>query len=182
MRGSRDCTGSGPTSDPPCWSAPIYKIHPSLELRSYRYMATGSDMSTTPSDAWNELGKSRFLRHGRPISRPTSLMVYLTQESLQTPKPTPDWTDNSPTSLKTTVYITLLSNKKRPPPLVFSTPSWLQWPQPTTPKPVRSPTWSHWASTSASGCVNTPSAPATDKQSNYGPSWTSFSLLGINSS
>ena len=139
-------------------------------------------MSTTPSNAWIDLGKCRFLRHGGQLRRPTSWMFSPTQELLQTHRPTSNSIEVSPFRLKHTKLRTLQSNEKRPPPLALSNPLWPQCPSPTTPKPVRSPTWSNWDSTSTSGCVNTLSAPVTNKKANYEPYWTLSSLLGIESS
>ena len=161
MRANRDSTGSGPISAPPCRSALFPKIHPSLDLKSCRYMDTGSGMPSTPSAEWTNLGKSQFLRHGGQLQRTTSWMASSTQESLPMPRPTPDWTDVSPGSSKPTAWKTLRSNKKRPSHSASSTPSSPQHPSPPIPKPVRSPTWSNWASTSASDHVNTPSALTT---------------------
>ena len=64
MRANRDSTGSGPIYAPPCQSALLSKIYPSLELKSCRYMDTGSDTPSTLSTKWTDLVKSRFLRHG----------------------------------------------------------------------------------------------------------------------
>ena len=122
MQGIRDCTGSGPTSAPPCWLDLLYKIHPSLELRSCRYTDTGYNTPTTPNDAWTDFGNSRFLRHGGQLLRPTSWMASPTQEILQAPRPTPDWTDVSPVSLKPTAPRNLWKNQKNSPSLVLSTP------------------------------------------------------------
>ena len=72
IRTNRDSTGSGPISAPPYRSALLSKIHPSLKLKSCRYMDTGSDMPSTPSAEWTDLGKSRFLRHGGKLRQPTS--------------------------------------------------------------------------------------------------------------
>ena len=143
MPNIRGCTGSAPTSAPPCRSAPLSKIHSSLESRSYRYTDTGSDMPTTPIDDCTNLGKSRFLMRVGQLLQPISWMAFLTLKILQVLNPTPDWTDTSPVSLKPAVSRTLTSNEKRPPPLALSTPSWLQWPPPPTPKPNMSPTWSN---------------------------------------
>ena len=99
MHANRDSTGSGLISDPPYGPALLSNIHPSLELKYCRYMDTGFDMPSTPSAKWSDLGKSRFLRHGGQFRQPTSWMASLTQESLPTPRPTPDWTDVSPSSL-----------------------------------------------------------------------------------
>ena len=133
----------------------VSKIRPSLELRSCSYTDTGSEIPTTLSDAWTNLGNIRFLRHGGRLRRPTSGMASPTQESLQTPRPTPEYTEISPVSLKPTASKTLRPNGKSQPPLALSTSSWPQRLSPPTPKPARSPTWSHWASNSTSVRVNT---------------------------
>ena len=141
MRANRDCIGIGPASDPPCQSTLLSNIHPSIKLKSYRYMDTGSDMPTTQSNAWKDLGNSRFLRYGGRLQRPTYWLAYLTQESLLKPRPAPDWTYILPGSLKPTALRTLQSNEKRPSRLVSSTPFLPQQSYHTTPKPVRLPTW-----------------------------------------
>ena len=64
MRANRECTSIGPTYALPFLLSLISKIHPSLEMKYCRYMDTGSDMPTTPSDACIDLGKSQFLSHG----------------------------------------------------------------------------------------------------------------------
>ena len=107
MSANRDSTGSGPISAAPCQSAILSKIHLSLELKSCRYMDTGSNVSSTPSAEWTNLLNSQFLRHGGQLRRPTYWMASPTQESLPTPRPTPDWTDVSPRSSKPTAWNTL---------------------------------------------------------------------------
>ena len=170
MRANRDCTGSGPTSAPPCWSALLSKMHPSLNLKSCRYVDTESNMPTTSSNTWTDLGKSRFLKHGGRLRRPTSWMASPTQENLPMPRPTPDRKDVSPGSLKLKALRTLQSNEKRLSHSTSSTLLSLQQPSHPTPKPVRLPIWSPWASTFASDCANTPSALATVEQSSSVPS------------
>ena len=134
MRNTIGCTGSGTTSAPPCWSDLLSRIRHSLELRSYIYTDTGSDIPTTLSDSWTNLGNIHVIRHVKRFLQPTSWMASPTLEILQTPNPTPDWKDASPVSLEPTVSITLRSNNKIPSPLVLSTPSWPQQPPPPTPK------------------------------------------------
>ena len=109
MRANRVCTGSEATSAPPCRPALLSKIHPSLKLKYCRYIDTGSDMPTTPSGAWTDLGKSRFLRHRGKLRRPTSWMASPIQGSLSTPRPspTPDCTDVYTGRLKPTALRTL---------------------------------------------------------------------------
>ena len=116
------------------------------------------------------------------MQRPTSWMASLTLEIPQAPNPTPDWIDVSPISLKPTALKNLRSNNKSPHPLALSNPSWPHQPPHPNPKPAMSPTQSNWASTSASGHANTPSAPVTSEQSNFVPSWTFSSSLGVDSS
>ena len=70
MRTNRDSTGSAPISTPTCRSDLLSKIHPSLELKSCRYMDTGSDMPSNTSAEWTNLGKSWFLRHGGNCGNP----------------------------------------------------------------------------------------------------------------
>ena len=88
MRDSRGCTGSGPTSVPPCRSILLSKIHPSLALSSSKSTATEFGTPSTPSAGWTDLGKNRFLRHGGRLQRPTSWMVFPTPENRPTPKRT----------------------------------------------------------------------------------------------
>ena len=64
MQYSRGCTISGWTSAPPCWSIVLSKIHPSLISETSKSMGTGSDTLITLSNAWTDMGKSRFLRYG----------------------------------------------------------------------------------------------------------------------
>ena len=98
MHNSIGYTGSGPTSAPPCWSDLLSKVHPSLESRFYKYTDTGSDMPTTPNNAWNDLGKILFLMSEGQLWLPTSWVASLTLETPQTPKPTLDWTAASSVS------------------------------------------------------------------------------------
>ena len=182
MRTNRDSTSSGPTFSPPYRSDLLSKIHRSLKLKSCRYMDTGSNMPTTPTDTWTDLRNSRFLRHGRQLQQPTSWMAPPTQEILPKLRLTLDWTYVPPGNLKTTALRTLWSNKKRPSHLASTTRSSSQQPSHPTPKPVRFPIWSPWASTSVSDCANTSSAPATAEQSNSYPSWALSSSWGTNSS
>ena len=95
MCNRRCCTNSGSISSPPCWSSLLSKTHPSLDFRSYRYTDTGSNMPTTPRKACTDLVKSHFSHAGGLIQRPTSCMTPLNLEILQTPNPTPDWTEAS---------------------------------------------------------------------------------------
>ena len=90
MRANRSSIGSGSISAPPCQSALLSNIHPSLKLKPCRYMETGSNMPSTPSVKWTDLGKSRFLRHGGKLRQPTSWIASLTQESLPMLRPTPE--------------------------------------------------------------------------------------------
>ena len=110
MCANRGCAVSGPTSASPCQSYLLSKMHPSLKLKSCRYMGTGLNILTTTSNTWNELGKIHFLRHGVWLRQPTSLMASPIQESLPEPRPTQDCTDVSPVSLKPRTSRTLLSN------------------------------------------------------------------------
>ena len=61
------------------------------------------------------------------------------------------------------------SSIKETDPLVLSSPSWIREPPTPTQRPDKSPTWSNWASTSASIPKNTPSAQSTTEQSSSGP-------------
>ena len=63
MRDIRGCTGSGPTSVPPCRSILLSDIHPSLVLSSSKSTATVLGTPSTPSAGWTDLVKNRFLRH-----------------------------------------------------------------------------------------------------------------------
>ena len=74
IRDSRVSTGSGVTSDPPCWSILLSKISLSLESRYFRCTDTESSTFTTPSNNCTDLGKSLFLRHGDQFRQPISWM------------------------------------------------------------------------------------------------------------
>ena len=69
-----------------------------------------------------------------------------------------------------------------PPPWALSGPSWTQGSPPPTQRPGTSPTWSNWASTSASVSTNTPSARATTEKSSSDLFWNSCYSLGTISS
>ena len=120
MRGIRDCTGSGPTSAPPYQSALLSKIHPSLELRSYRYMDRGFNMPTNPSNACTDFRKSHFFQAWRTIAA-THILDGLTDSRRPPDAQSHNGLDRgiSPVSFKTTASRTLCSNDKRPPPLVI---------------------------------------------------------------
>ena len=64
MRDSRGCTSSGLTSVPPCKSILLSNIYACLTLNSSKSPGTGSDMPSTTSAEWNDLGRRRFFGHG----------------------------------------------------------------------------------------------------------------------
>ena len=70
IRDSRGCTGSGPTSVPPCCSILLSKIHASLTSSSSKATATMFGARSTPSDGWTELGNNWFIRHGGDCNGP----------------------------------------------------------------------------------------------------------------
>ena len=76
IRLSRDCTRNGLTFVPPFRSILISKIHPYLTSNSSKSTGTVSDTPITPSTEWTDLGRNRFLRHGRRLQRPTSWTAY----------------------------------------------------------------------------------------------------------
>ena len=111
----RSSTSSGANSDPPSRSILLSKIFPHLASRSSKSTGTASDMPSTPSTEWTDLGRSQVLRHGGKLRRPPSLMASQTPGIPPTPRPTSDWTCDSPGSLKPTGSRTLRSNGKKKP-------------------------------------------------------------------
>ena len=81
MRDSRGCTGSGPTSVPPCWSILLSKVHPSLVSSSSKSTSIAFGTPGTPSAGWTNMGNNWFLRHGSHLQRPTSWRVCPTPEN-----------------------------------------------------------------------------------------------------